>query len=359
MKKRVLSLAVLAVAGAHAQSSVTLFGVVDTTLSHYSVSGVGHQNALTNSGYNPSRLGVRGTEDLGGGLAASFWLEGALSTDDGTPAGLMFRRRSTVSLSGNWGELRLGRDYVPSFWNDTIFDPFGTNGVGSSIIFRTELTTTAAPFAAGVAANNPSYVRSDNSVAYFLPANLGGVYGQATYAFHEKPSDTGQQAGRYLGGRLGFASGPFNVAAGYGDVRGASPTTAASPDVKTWNVGGQWDTGFARLLAEYSHVKYGIVGADHDQDGWLVGTLVPVGAGEIRASYGHVKSTGGSDPRSSQWAAGYVYNLSKRTALYATYAHIGNSNGAALTVSSTSTGKPVGAANASSSGYDLGIRHSF
>src|ERR1700712_1495321 len=116
MKKSLIALAVMAAAGAaSAQSSVTLFGIVDATISHYNAGGQ-HNTILTNSGYNSSRLGFRGTEDLGGGMAASFWLEAGLNNDNGTAAssglitvpggigavnastkGLAFNRRSTVS----------------------------------------------------------------------------------------------------------------------------------------------------------------------------------------------------------------------------------------------------------------------
>ncbi|MBS0426723.1 MAG: porin, partial [Proteobacteria bacterium] len=144
------ALAALAVAGvASAQSSVTLFGIVDASISGYSSksnlymdplvyladplayfgqpgSVKQSKTALANSGYNTSRIGFRGTEDLGGGLAASFWLEAGISNDDGKKGIDNFNRRSTVSLSGGFGEVRLGRDYTPTFWNDTVFDPFGT-----------------------------------------------------------------------------------------------------------------------------------------------------------------------------------------------------------------------------------------
>src|ERR1700712_2795282 len=155
MKKSLVALAALAVAGvASAQSSVTLFGVVDASISHYSskaelsnplltptlIQPVGvkqSQTVLGNSGYNSSRIGFRGTEDLGGGLAASFWLETSMSNDDGAKILSNFNRRSTVSLSGGFGEVRLGRDYTATFWNDTVFDPFGVNGVGINVITAT------------------------------------------------------------------------------------------------------------------------------------------------------------------------------------------------------------------------------
>jgi predicted porin len=365
MKKSLIALAVMAAAGAaSAQSSVTLFGIVDMTVSYQKVNGGQKNTVLTNNGYNSSRLGFRGTEDLGGGMSASFWLEGALSPDDGTPAGLTFKRRSTVSLAGNWGEVRLGRDYVPTFWNATVFDPFGTNGVGQNVAgkmksasFAVTPTTTL-----DLAKADPLYVRSNNMVEYFLPPNLGGVYGQLSYAFSEvaKPvTVVGNKAdaGRYLGGRVGYASGPFNVAIAYGRTEGQE--TLASPDVKDWNLGGQWDFGVAKLMGYYDHSKYdaGATG-DATLKSWLIGGLVPVGAGEVRLSYGQSKFDN-SGPKANQWALGYVHNLSKRTALYATYAELKNKNGAALTIVPGNGVITTGVVNAKASGFDLGIRHSF
>ncbi|MGZ5907866.1 MAG: porin, partial [Reyranella sp.] len=192
MKKTLIALAVLAAAGtASAQSSVTLFGIVDATLQRVSNSGGGTVTRLHNSGESSSRLGFRGTEDLGGGMSASFWLEAGLANDDGQGAatnsnnqavgafnattganapvrhgtqGLTFNRRATVSLAGGFGEIRLGRDYTPQFWNLTVFDPFGTVGVGTNQLLNSN--------------GFPTAVRASNSIGYFLPGNLGGFYGQ-------------------------------------------------------------------------------------------------------------------------------------------------------------------------------------
>jgi len=368
MKKSLIALAVLAAAGAaSAQSSVTLFGIVDVNVANYSVSGGQHVTVLTNSGYNSSRLGFRGTEDLGGGLSASFWLEGSLAPDNGTATGLSFTRRSTVSLAGNWGEMRLGRDYVPTFWNLTVFDPFGTNGVGTVVGFKAKTTTAAATNnslgfvgTTAVAANDPHAVRSDNMVQYFLPPNLGGFYGQISYAFDES---TTNNAGRYYGGRFGYGTGPFNVAVAFGKTDGASPSTALIPEVRTWNVGGQWDFGVAKLLGQYDDNRYDATTTNATLKSWLIGGLIPVGAGEIRLSYSATKlsDTGGNEPKADQWALGYVHNLSKRTALYATYARVSNKDGSALPIQASlpqATAVP-GIAGNSSSGFDLGIRHSF
>ncbi len=149
----VLAVAALSsIAGmAHAQANVEVFGLLDIGYLYTSSDGNGSVSSINTDGNTSSRLGFRGTEDLGGGLKAAFWLEAAVSPDNGTGGstsldnktaglsgingsqGLTFGRRSTVSLIGSFGELRLGRDYVPSFNNLTVsMHPFGTNGVGNA-----------------------------------------------------------------------------------------------------------------------------------------------------------------------------------------------------------------------------------
>ena len=420
MKKSLVALAALAVAGvASAQSSVTLFGVVDASVSHYEtssryintnpffvpVAGVDYgnrkqsQTVLANSGYNSSRLGFRGTEDLGGGLAASFWLEAPISNDDGSSStSFSFARRSTVSLSGGFGEVRLGRDYNPTFWNDTVFDPFGTNGVGTNLIFGLNAASIYGP---GNATGNSNYVRASNSVGYFLPPNLGGFYGQLQYAFHEKVKyDPGlttpavannSRTGRYVGGRFGYANGPLDVAFAYGQSTvGDQFYPGVTSNVKIANLGASYDFGVVKLFGEVSQTKnntdfetqpvFGSA-ADFKGNGYLLGVTVPVGAGLIRASYSWVKvkfdntatsagffQTDTPDPKANKFAIGYVHNLSKRTALYATVARTSNKNGMPITVGGapvfTNTFTP-GVVNAAgyqprnSTGYDFGIRHAF
>jgi predicted porin len=413
MKKSLVALAALAVAGvASAQSSVTLFGVVDASVSSYSnksdlaipsltnpflVDSIKvKRTVLANSGYNSSRLGFRGTEDLGGGLAASFWLEAPISNDDGQQGVATFARRSTVSLSGGFGEIRLGRDYTPTFWNDTVFDPFGTNGVGTNLIstantgFGTWLGggTTSVPGFTNVTGSN--YVRASNSIGYFLPPNLGGFYGQVMYAFHERDKyDPGtltptalntQRTGRYVGGRFGYANGPLDVAAAYGQSTiGDNFFVGTTTNVKTFNVGASYDFGVVKLFGELSKAKNEVdtdsfvlvPPTDVDLKGWLLGATVPVGPGLIRVAYSAVKYDFNlpptpfvttDDPKANKFAIGYVHNLSKRTALYATVARIRNKNGAGLTLGGPSFVTSFGGAAyapKTSTGYDFGIRHAF
>ena len=372
MKKTLIALAaVLAAGAASAQSSVTLFGVVDVAFTHASGSGAARNwSGMTTGQYAPSRWGVMGKEDLGGGMAASFVLDSEVFADSGNTQGggpLTFNRRSTVSLSGNWGELRLGRDYVPTYWNDSVFDPFGTRGVGANVVAKANSYIGTAGLA-----TNGNYVRANNSVGYFLPANLGGIYGQAMYSFHENTAAALNDSGRYVGARLGFAQGPFDVAASWGKTEGDEAVAPAGiPDTRIWNLGGKWDFGVARLMGMYGNTKQTRPGSnDATSKGWLIGGLVPVGAGEVRLSYSRAKiNNGTNEGKASQWALGYVHNLSKRTALYASLARVNNSGfaagqGISLFPSATNGGAGVPAGfspngDAHSTGYDLGIRHTF
>jgi predicted porin len=353
------------------------------------------RRALANSGYNSSRLGFRGTEDLGGGLAASFWLEAPISNDDGATGVASFKRRSTVSLSGAFGEARLGRDYTPTFWNDTVFDPFGTNGVGSNLINTANgfnVDTGGAKDTGGFGGNQ-NYDRASNSIGYFLPPNLGGFYGQVMYAFHENdkysngnftPKDSltsKSRAGRYIGGRFGYANGPLDLALAYGNSTVGDQYYAGTTDsVKTFNLGASYDFGPAKLFGELSRAKNSRdyenqplsgVRPDVDLKGYLIGVTVPVGAGLIRASYSAVKydynspatffTQRAADPKANKLAIGYVHNLSKRTALYATAARVSNKNGAALTAGGPAFYSAAGGVFTpkTSTGYDFGIRHAF
>ena len=363
MKKTLTAVAILAVSGSTmAQSSVSLYGILDATLMLGQGSVLG-KTQIGNSGYNTSRIGFRGTEDLGAGLAASFVLEAGVNNDDGTGAatnpnnqgtfnpatgkfvnnaaggaGLTFNRRATVSLSGGFGEVRVGRDYTPQFWNHSYFDPFTINGVGASQIYSNSLA-------------GPTTVRASNSVGYFLPRSIGGIYGQVQYYLGENSGGVvapiGKNDGSGLGARIGYAAGPVNVALGYSQTRFLTPG-----NINTMNLGVSYDFGVVKVSTMYERddVKNSATGT-----GYLLGANVPVGAGEIRAAYSTYKvDIAGRSPSTNKLSMGYTYNLSKRTAVYTTLARVSNRNGASQALNGAVTG-----ANAGSTGYDFGVRHLF
>ena len=205
MKKSLLAVAVLgAFAGAaSAQSSVTLFGVVDLSANYIKNAGTSIKS-MNGDQLNSNRLGFRGTEDLGGGLTAGFWLEGGMAPDTGTATGFNFTRRSTLSLTSGMGEIRLGRDYTNTFSTIATFDAYGANGMGSPI----NLYLSAFNPTVGLGTVAGTTVRANNMIGYFLPGNLGGLYGSVQVAAGE-----GVAGNKYVGGRLGYAAGPFNISA--------------------------------------------------------------------------------------------------------------------------------------------------
>jgi len=353
LKKSLLALAVLgAFAGAaSAQSAVTMFGVVDLNGRYVDNDGPGGRYTLSQDGINSSRLGFRGTEDLGGGLSAGFWLEAGVNADTGTTNAKFFNRRSTVSLIGGWGELRLGRDYSPTFWNMTIFDAFGTNGVGSSLNVS-NVASSLGGAVGGAPINAPVYVRSDNSIGYFLPGNLGGLYGQAMMTAGEGG------AGKYFGGRIGWASGPFDIAAAYGEV---DLTADGNTTMTISNIGGSWKfAGGFTLLAQWNKDDAeGPAGAKWDEERYAIGARMPFGQHDIGASYVSSKVGGtklGTLSDADMWVIGYQYNLSRRTALYGTYSSIDNKSNGVLAIPG---GPPGMLGGGTSSGYEVGLRHSF
>ncbi|MDP3708620.1 MAG: porin [Polaromonas sp.] len=348
----VAALLALAAGTASAQSSVTLFGVVDANLRNVDNSGVGSNTSMTSGGLNSSRFGFRGVEDLGGGLKAGFWLESDIASDTGMTSvdGRLFSRRSTVSLMGNFGEVRLGRDYNPTGLDTFSGDPFFAVGVGGATG-----SSGVARFSYGPLAQ-ANYYRSDNLISYFTP-NIAGFYGSVGFSLDEGVNlsnlPAGNQARKYAGGRLGYANGPIDATVSYG----ATDVDITGGKYKTTSIGGSYDFGVAKLMGRYFRDELVAVGKENRI---LLGVTVPVGAHLIRASYNRSDATGGTDAYNAsdatKLALGYVHNLSKRTALYGTLARISNKGGATFAIAGGNSGM---AAGGKSTGYEMGLKHSF
>ncbi|MDR2332487.1 MAG: porin [Burkholderiaceae bacterium] len=331
-----------------AQGSVTLFGVVDTGVAYVKAGGKS-VTALTNSGASYSRLGFRGSEDLGGGLKAGFWLEAPLSGDTGqglNPAtGFNFARRATVSFAGSFGELRLGQDYTASYYNPAWFDPFQGTGIGQPTAF--------------MMLGSP--IRIGNAVSYFLPRSLGGLHGQLQYAFGEEPSgSTNSKKGNYLGIRAGYSDARMNLAVSASQYHSGTATAASRID--SMSVVGTYDLGVIKPMAFWASEKNS---SGARIDAYLVGATAPLGPmGELRATYSYYdRKSSGNDW--TKLSLGYLHNLSKRTALYGTYARIDNRGGSTQIITTTGFGNaPISQPltnrpGASSSGLEFGIRHIF
>lgn len=360
MRKPLSALAALitlsATPQAFAQSSVTVFGLMDVSITQ-GWGSVANRTQVSAGNLTGSRLGFRGVEDLGGGLKANFWLEAGITPDTGAgvasntnnqasgalPAGsFTFNRVSYVGLQGGWGELRLGRDYTPTFNGHVYYDPAVLSGVGTSQTGIGALTIFAAPNGA----------RASNSVSYWSP-DMNGFKGQVMYALGENPSNAGttRSDGNYLGARLNYVGGPVDLSAAV-----ASYKLAAVGDMKEAVLGATYAISSAKLWAIYLR---NTTGSATNVTGSMLGASIASGVVQYKLSLSQSRATNNSGAAigtTHKLALGAVYNLSKRTALYATVAALTNSNGATAV---PYFGVATTAANHSSRAFDVGIRHWF
>lgn len=305
MKKSLLALAVLgAFAGAaSAQSSVTLYGKVDLGVGK--VAGSTDKQVLDGSG---SRVGLRGVEDLGGGMRALFGFEHRFSPDTGAQAGsLMWNGYSTVGLGGAFGTVNLGRQYTAAFSLATnAFDPFAGDTVGG---LRGASLASAA---------SGARIRTENSLRY--DGTFGGLKVAADIAEAAAGGD------RPYSVAAQYAAGPLLVGVAYDNP------TGANDNLMTAGVG--YTFGPARLTAA---VGAGDTNANAKIKQALLGASVKVGAGQVLLGYAQQKI--GTAVTTKKSSIGYRHNLSKRTQLY-------------TDISRVNTGVEKNA-------YDFGVLHTF
>ena len=358
MKKSLIALAVLAASGAAmAQSSVTLFGIVDTAVGYVDNANAAGDSVygLSTSGNATSRLGFRGVEDLGGGLKAGFWLEGEIFGDDGNAAGFNFKRRSTVSLMGGFGEVRMGRDLTPNYSKTISYDLFGQTGIGQFMGWTDWASN--SDFGTAVSTADASNVRSSNMISYYTP-NFGGLTAGLGYGFDEQT--TGKD-GRYVGGYVAYDNGPLSLAASYDQrdllVNGLVAGSAVL-DRDTFTLGGSYNLNVVKLNAIVQQSKYKALGESEKVNAYALGVSAPVGAGEVKLQYA-LYDNKIIESKAHHISLGYVHNLSKRTAVYGTVSYMDNKDDSnlGLQAKNLSTGGP--GRGESQTGVQVGIRHAF
>lgn len=320
MKKHLpLVLLPLLVAGAaHAQSSVTLYGRINTTVEHQKFNG---ESATTTMENNSSFIGFRGEEDLGGGLKAGFQLEQAVNSTNGAASG--FARQSELFLGGNFGKLRLG-NYNSTMYSLTAdYISMHNHDTGSS---ADALYAYIVPNEAKIGYVTPEFGGFSLEVGYGLEDNHGGT----------APWDLG----------LSYKIGNFDLGAGYaknGDAEGYALRALYSNN--SFALGGyvqQDENGFGP-------------GLDSRLSARLVGAYF-FGASELHLNvgwadeYDNVAKSG-----AMQYTVGYNYNLSKRTKLYGFYTRIDNEQNAAYGYTPSAL-RPSGK---DFSSFAIGVRHLF
>lgn len=318
MKKSLIAFAALAAVGAaSAQSSVTLYGLIDANVGK----DLGSAQKRLSQGAQ-SRLGVRGSEDLGGGLAGVFQFEHRFAPTTGQMAGetatTFWQARSTVGLKGAFGQVLLGREYTASFWQQLAADPWGYDTVASSL--------TSGIASGGVAKN-----RSNNAITY--DGTFAGLRVSAQIA--ESNNNGGvnaagaltQGAKKPVNFGIAYAGGPLQIGVGYEDP-------AAAND-KWTSVRASYAFGAVKVGGFYGK---GTNAANADVKSAMLTATVDMGPGQFRIAGG--KRQVGGTTNLQGVALGYHHALSKRTTIYADV----------VTNSKLTTEK---------NGYDFGVKHAF
>lgn len=382
MKKSLMALAVLGAMSsvASAQSSVTLYGIVDIGL-QWNEQGVAttsggatvynQENVFgVQSGYQSgSRFGLRGSEALGRGWNAVFTLEGGYDTDTGMSGqgGRLFGRQAWAGLQhGSFGTIVLGRVATVSsgtgsfdlFASGAGIDPFSTGwGING-------LNTTFIPSAA---------LREDNSILWQSPRWAGFQFG-ANYSFNINGQEVAPSGNNTKGMTLGgnWMWGPLAIAATY-DVISAPDTAPTVDDQKMTQLGATWDFKFLKIHGAYaiqdniSLVQTAIIGAfrptglvAYDNNAYMLGVTVPAFGGKFLASYQYsdgdnvTTATYSFEPDYSVWGIGFEYPFSRRTNMYIGY---GQAEWDGTITTTPAAADPSNRLNRKQ--FALGLRHLF
>ncbi|MFM2066312.1 MAG: hypothetical protein RLZZ584_1221 [Pseudomonadota bacterium] len=342
---------------AQAQPTLTIYGIADLAVRNVNNQGVGSLQSEVSGSASTSRLGVRGSQELPDGLSAGFNFEHGLAADNGTEASStkFWDRRAVVTVvSKTLGELRLGRDYVPTYTVWTRYDPFSYVGVARSADFYS--ATPAGPIKSAFAANDNTTVRADNTVQYILPAlpGLAGVEGGLFYTPGEGNDATAGRA-RMSGLRLGYSGAGFTVGAATQSSENSLTTAGKFKDAA---LGAGIDIGPVRLAGAWRQMKYDL----SKQTNLMISALGTFGPHQVKASMvkanmsGRVGATSIEADDGSKLGLGYVYNLSREASMSASYARISNDGAARFSIPGGRAGLLAGG---SSSGYEAGITYRF
>lgn len=334
---------------ASAQSNVTIYGVMDTFVTNIHADGTPSVLRMDSSGSLASRLGFKGTEDLGGKYSANFALEAGLNANDGTgaDANRLFNRQAWVGLGTPYGELRLGRQNTPQFYMNGRFDAFngGTQASGWNNIF-------------GVAP------RIDNAIGYFSPVvnnvKIQALVSRGASGGAPVAAEIAANQSEYFAAE--YENGPLYVGLNYQYAKSAGTASATR-------------TGLgASYVLNPSWTIYAAMDHETKSDDSLKSNLYSLSAlykftpvSSLAFGWAGLKDkvSGAGHGDATQWSALYRYSLSKRTTLYTALSRLDQKgqrnnlslNGAAVVEpgSQVKAGIPGGGID----GVQLGILHTF
>ena len=329
-KKNLIAVAALATlaVSAQAQSSVTLYGNVDVAVGRFGEPFADSVTEVRSSVLTESFFGLKGQEDLGGGLKAVFKLESSLAVDTGAAlggTGNFFDKNATIGVVGSFGTLTAGRQESLFKQEAIAFNPLGASS----------FSPTALAF--GVQGDSWS-----NTIGYVSP-NMGGLTLSAQYAPKEGAlGDASNYDGSLYAVSANYTAGALALSVVYGQTKPFDFGVTLKD--RTYLLGASYDFGVVKAFAQYAKAKTDAkgVGEVASPTFYQIGAIVPVtAAGSVHVSFGQNKDDGWKD---QAFTLAYNHNLSKRTGVYAGFERVKEKNGGA---------------SDSANSFAVGVRHAF
>lgn len=282
-----------------AQSSVTIYGVVDASVRHLTnadAAGKGRLSLGSNGIHAANRIGFKGVEDLGGGLNAHFTLESGFNSGTGTldnGANILFNRTAAVGIGGEFGSIDLGRQYTVAFKTIGIYEPLN---------YRYPSITLSVQASAGI--------RNNNDIQY--TGTFGPLTARAGYALGEVAGSSSAGSTQAIG--IGYTEGQVGAGLAY-----TKKTTAAGFDYRHYTLGGDYKFGSARLVVGYVNEKQDTATVETtNKYAWVAGSYNFTPSVAVTTAYYRLKnSTGGLGGDKDLYMLVTTYALSKRSSLYA------------------------------------------
>ena len=288
-----------AAGGAQAQSSVSLYGLVDLSVGRTKAPGGVATKGVNSGNMTTSFIGFRGSEDLGGGLSAVLAIESFMRSDTGSAGRFdgdpFWARTASVGLASAYGSLNLGRITTSLFVNTLVFNAFGDSFGHSPAIRHT--------FTSGTVTGDTGW---SDSVKYASPS-----FGGLSFTLHAAANDEGAGSGRNKGASAMYFSGALGLGAAWQAVEKG----ATVDDTTAWQIGGSYDFKAVKLFAQHGSVDNDSTGNGYGITG--LGAAVPIGAGKALLQWGRISPDTGADRKT--FSLGYDHFLSERTDLYAVY----------------------------------------
>ena len=345
---------------AHAQSSVTVYGRINTAI-EYTQGGtasngtsIGSTTRLTN---NRSVFGFRGEEDLGGGTKAFWQIESAVSVDTGQ--GQIAGRNTAVGLQGDYGKFFMGHWQTPYTEATAGYDPYYPTTAGYMALIGNGSTSSSDNIQ-----DASSFDRRQKNIVLYRSPTWNGLSGGMAWGVNEEKLSVPRNTALYSFA-ANYDRGPLNVTAAY-EIHQHYQTAGRNDDAMKVGVSYQFPTTKIALI--YERLHYRTATGDLYRNGYYTSIIQQLGPGSVRVGValasngsGNAQETigffrSGADTGAMQFTVGYDYPLSKRTALYTYYSRINNRGNAVYDFAINQIGVKAGAHPQT---FALGMRHNF